>query len=192
MIISFNGDHGSGKSTIAEKISKELGYERVYLGQVFRNLAKERGFTLVEFAKLAETDPSIDMSVDAHIIELAKEKKDFVTESRTAWHFLPESLKIYLKVSPEEGARRMFEHLKSDKDSNRTNEDKGIETVEDVMESNKKRKEFDNIRYKKHYSIDPNNMSNYDLVIDTTNLTREEVLEKVLEFTKNEINKERK
>ncbi len=188
MIISFNGDHGSGKSTIAEKLSKKLGYERIYMGQIFRNLAEEKGLTVVEFAKFAETDSSVDKSVDDYVVKLGKKKKDFIIESRTAWHFLPESLKIYMKVSPEEGARRMFEHLKSDAKNNRENEDSGIKTIEDVIKSNQKRKSSDNGRYKEFYGIDTGNMENYDLVVNTTNLTREEVFEKVFEFVKSEIN----
>ncbi len=192
MIISFNGDHGSGKSTIAEKISKKLGYERIYMGQIFRNLAEEKGLTLVEFAKFAETDSSVDKSVDDYIVKIGKEKEDFIIESRTAWHFLPKSLKIYLKVSSQEGARRMFEHLKKDVNNNRENEDRDIKTVEDVMKSNQKRKVSDNGRYKEFYGIDVNNMDNYDLVVDTTNLTREEVFERVLNFVNSKIDNKRK
>mgnify|MGYP003965939513 FL=1 len=187
MIISFNGDHGSGKSTIAERIAKELQYERFYLGQIFRDLAKERDLTLIEYLKLGETDASIDRSADDYIVKLGKERKDFVIESRTAWHFLPNSLKIYLGVSKEEGAKRMFKHLRED--NHRSNEDKGIETIEDVIVSNEKRKAADDARYQKYYSIDANEMKNYDFILDTTDLTKDEVFEKILEFIRSSISK---
>ena len=187
MVISFNGDHGSGKSTIAERISKELQYERFYMGQIFRDLAEEKGLTLIEYLKLGETDANIDKSADDYIVKLGEERKDFVIESRTAWHFLPKSLKIYLEVSKEEGARRMFKHLKEE--NQRSNEDRGIETVEDVIASNEKRKAADDARYQKYYGINANEMKNYDLVLDTTDLTKDEVFEKVSDFVGKVVNK---
>jgi cytidylate kinase len=187
MIITFNGDHGSGKSTIAKKIAEEIDYPRYYMGQIFRDLAKKRNLTLIEYLKLGETDSSIDKDVDDRIVELAKEKKDFVIESRTAWHFIPESLKIFLKVDEAEGVKRMFRHLK--KSDDRDNEDKRLKTLQDVLQSNRKRKSADDKRYKKYYGIDGNDMNNYDLVLDTTNLSIDEVFQKILLFIQNKMQK---
>ncbi len=49
----------------------------------------------------------------------------------------------------------------------------------------KKRFELENERYFKVYGIHKEDMSNYDFVLDTTNLTPEEVKEKIiLEYKK--------
>lgn len=187
MIITLNGDHGSGKSTIAKKLAEELGYERVYMGQIFRDLAEQKGVTLVNYLKMGETDPSIDREADERMVELSRKNKNLVIESRTAWHFIPESLKIYLKVDEEVGAERMFKHLQGE--SNRSNEDNNINSVDDIVESSRRRKATDNKRYQMYYNIDVYDPKNYDLVFDTTKLGIEDVFQKVLEFVKSHVGK---
>lgn len=181
MIISFNGDEGSGKSTIAKKIAEAFGYPRYYMGQIFRDMAKKRGLTIVEYVKLGESNPKIDKEVDDYLLGLAKKESDFVIESRTAWHLIPNSLKIYLKVDEKEGARRIFKQLKEEADSQR-NELKEVFLIEDVFESIRRRRKTDDLRYKKYYGIDIRKPENYDLYLDTTKLSRDEVFEHVIEF----------
>ncbi|MFA5872020.1 MAG: AAA family ATPase [Parcubacteria group bacterium] len=189
MIISFNGDEGSGKSTIALRAAEALGYPRYYMGQIFRDMAKKRGLTLVEYIRLAETDPSVDKEVDDYLIKLSKEQNDFVIESRTAWHLVPASLKIYLAVDETEGAKRIFKQIQEESDAKSSrNEDREIDTLESVLESNRKRKEIDDLRYKKYYGIDIRRPENYDLVLDTTKLTREEVFSQIMDFINEKIN----
>jgi len=180
MIICFNGDIGSGKSTIANKIAKTLKLSHFYMGQVLRDLAKKRKMTLVELLKSGEKDFSVDSCVDNFILKLAKRKNKFIIESRTAWHLIPESLKIYLKVSRLEGAKRVFSHLQ--KENKRKNEDVKLKTLKDVLKSNDQRRKTDNKRYKKYYNINLQKKTNYDFVLDTTKLSIEEVFTKTLEF----------
>jgi len=185
MIISFNGDEGSGKSTIAKKVAEAIGYPRYYMGQIFRDMAAKRGLTLVEYLKLGETDPNIDKEVDDYLLKLAEEQSNFIIESRTAWHLIPHSLKIYLEVDEREGAKRIFKELQ---ENNSRNEDKKVDSIEDVLKSNQRRKETDDLRYKKYYGIDIRDPKNYDFVLDTTNLSREEVLDKTMAFVKERLN----
>lgn len=192
MIISFNGDEGSGKSTIAQKVADELNCPRYYMGQIFRDMAKKRGLTLVEYLELGEQDPSVDKEVDDHLLQLAKNETDFVIESRTAWHLIPQSLKIYLKVDEDEGARRIFLELQNKAAQEARNEVTKVETQEEIKERLKRRRETDDKRYKKYYGIDIRKEENYDWVVDTTNLTIEQVLQKVLAFVKDNIASESK
>lgn len=179
MIISFNGDEGSGKSTIAKLVSAKLDYPRYYMGQIFRDMAAKRNLTLVEYLKLGETDPSIDKEVDDYLIDLSKKESDFVIESRTAWHFIPQSLKLYLHVDEEEGAKRVFSDLQKE---NQRNEIKGDFSLDDILKKIRDRRETDDARYMKYYGIDIRDEKNYDLVLDTTDLSIEEVFEKVMGF----------
>ncbi|MCX6762778.1 MAG: cytidylate kinase family protein [Candidatus Moranbacteria bacterium] len=179
MIISFNGDEGSGKSTIAEKVAQELGYPRYYMGQIFRDMAKKKGMTIAEYVKSGEKDPNVDKEVDDYFLQLAKEQDDFVLESRTAWHLLPQSLKIYLKVEESEGVKRIHKALQKD---NSRNEIRNLDSIETVL------KNIDDTRYKKYYGINIRDMKKYDFVLDTTKLTREEVFKKTISFIKKHIN----
>lgn len=186
MIISFNGDAGAGKSTIAQKLAEKLGWPRYYIGGIRRQKAKERGMTLAEYNKLGETDSSTDLEVDEYQKELGEKEDNFVIEGRTSWYFIPHSLKIYLEVKEEEGAQRIFNQLSKQKDNNR-NEGHDLDSVEKVLKSNKRRLKSDNKRYKKYFNIDVHNKKHYDIIIDTTNLSEKEVLEAVYEKVKNKL-----
>jgi cytidylate kinase len=184
MIISFNGDHGSGKSTIAEKVSDALGYSRFYIGQIFRDMAKEKGMTLPEFQKMHKYDSSADKEVDDYVVKLSKENDNFVIESRTAWHFIPNSIKIYLKVSDQEAAERVFREVQNE---NRKNELVDADSLVEVVKNLQDRKERDDDRYQRYYGINIRDEKNYDFVLDTTGLSIEEVFEKVMDFIKSKI-----
>lgn len=181
MIITFNGDEGAGKTTIGRRAAQKLGYKYYYTGQIFRDMADKRGLPLVEYLKLGETDPSIDKEIDDHTIELARKEDNFILDSRLAWYFIPQSLKIYLKVDEQAGVERIFEELKKE---NRRNETRSAHTMETLLKKIRERRELDNKRYKKYYGINIHNEKNYDFILDTTHLTIDEVFEKVMDFIK--------
>jgi len=179
MIITFNGDEGAGKTTIGRKIAQKIRFTYFYTGQIFRDMADKRGLTLVEYLKLGETDSTIDKEVDDYVIELAKKEDNFILDSRMAWHFIPDSLKIYLTVDELAGVKRIFEELKND---NNRNEVRTTHTMETLLRKIRERRESDNKRYMQYYGVDIHDKKNYDFVLDTTKLSREEVFEKVLAF----------
>ena len=179
MIISFNGDEGSGKSTIAKKAASKLNYPRYYMGQIFRDMAAKRNLTLVEYLKLGETDPNIDKEVDDYLLSLAKKEDDFVIEGRMAWHLIPKSLKIYLQVDETEGAKRILGELQKE---NQRNEIKGEASLSDIIQKVQERRKTDDKRYKKYYGVNIRKMENYDFVLDTTKFPIEKVFEKVMGF----------
>jgi cytidylate kinase len=184
MIISIAGAEGSGKSTIAKLLAAKLGWPRYYMGRIWREKAQALGLTLVEYQKMGETDPSIDLEVDEYQKELGESLDDFIIEGRTSWYFIPQSFKIYLDVSAAEGAKRIFKDLQ--KDSSR-NEDNNLKTVQDVLASVKIRHESNNLRYEKYFKIDVYDQSHYDFVLDTTNLNIDQVFAKVWEAVDNKL-----
>jgi len=184
MIISISGFHGSGKSTIAKMLAKELNWPHYCMGGLRREAAKKRGLTLAEYNKIGEKDPSTDLEVDNYQKKLGKKYDNFIIEGRTSWFFIPHSLKIYLDVSKKIGTERIFEHLK--KENNR-NEGKNLKTIEDVLNSVEERYLSDKKRYKKYFNIDVYNKKNYDFYIDTSYLDTQEVFKKVLSFVSKKI-----
>ncbi|HLN19373.1 MAG TPA: cytidylate kinase family protein [Patescibacteria group bacterium] len=185
MIISFNGDEGAGKSTIAQEVAEKLKFPRYYIGQIFRDLAKKNGMTVGEYGKKGTDDPTVDKEVDDYILNLSNTQDNFVIEGRMAFHIIPHSIKIYLKVNERTGAERIFHQLKNPNDRNETRNQ--YENVDEVMQKIKKRKETDNFRYQKYYNVDIRDEKNYDLVLDTTNLSREEAFDKVMAFVESKI-----
>lgn len=184
MIISISGSHGSGKSTIAKMLSEKMNWPRYYMGGLRREAALKKGLTLAEYNKLGENDPSTDLEVDNYQKELGQKLDNFIIEGRTSWYFIPHSLKIYIEVSQEIGAERIFESLKKENDRN---EDKNLNNLEDVIKSVQERYKSDKIRYEKYFGIDVYDLKNYDFVINTDKLSINEVFERVYNFIENKL-----
>ena len=98
MNITITGNLGSGKSSVAKKLI-EKGYEYSSTGNIFRQLAMERGLSVEEFNKqineaASRGDHSVDKMIDDTTTRIGKERDQVVFDSRLAWHFAPESFKI--------------------------------------------------------------------------------------------------
>ncbi len=168
--ITVSGDIGAGKSTFAKRLAETLNIPRIYIGQFMREEAAKRGITLEEFGKLLEQDDAIDREMDAHQQEVARQTPRGVFEGRTAWHFVENpDVKVFIAVSEEQAAKRIF----SDKNALR---DK-YATETEVLEGNKRRKQSEITRYQTYYGIDVYDQSNFDIIIDTSEKTLEEVFQ---------------
>ncbi len=187
MIITLSGTPGSGKSTIAKILAQKLNCERVYAGGIFRQWAKEKNMTVEEFNIYVKSHPEIDQKLDTSVAALAREMtfkgKDVIAEGRPLYHFLPESIKIFITVDSKEGARRILKDLnnKATKEARNQQEASSLEEMEKL---NIERENQEDKRYKKVYHINFRDPSNFDLIIDTTKITAEQVAEKILKFIK--------
>ncbi len=180
MIITISGLPGSGKSTVAKILAEKLGFKRYYMGGIRREAAKKAGMTIEEFNKLGENDFSTDKFVDDMLVEIGKKEDSLVIEGRTAFHFVPNSIKIFLDVDLKEGAKRIFLEKKQ---ANERNE-KSTSSAEEELKNLQERMESDEKRYMKYYGFRCYDKKHYDFVVDTTKLTPEQVAEKVLGFVK--------
>ncbi|MBI4152802.1 AAA family ATPase [Candidatus Woesearchaeota archaeon] len=185
MIITISGTPGSGKSTVAKLLVEKLSAERIYVGGILRALAREKGMTLKELNAYAQTHPETDVDVDtkaaAEARLLEKQGKIVVVEGRTQFHFLPKSVKVYIKVDPVVGAQRIWKDLQSAATRQERNEG-NLRSLEETEQRTRKREEEDARRYKKYYGIDHRDESQYDLVLDSTRQSAEEIAGKIVNF----------
>jgi len=184
MIISINGNMGSGKTTLAKKLSERLGWNYYSMGELRREAARKRGITLAEYNKLGESDISTDLEVDKFQQELGEKNDNFVIDGRTSWYFIHNSLKIFLDVDEKVGAQRVWHNIQN---STIRNEDKNLYSLNDVLISIRKRKKSDIFRYKKYFNIKVYNIKNYDLVIDTSKLKKNETFKIAYNFIKEKL-----
>ena len=173
---------GSGKTTVAKKLAKQLGYKHYYIGGMRREMARKRGMTLARFNKLGEKKFFTDKIVDEYQKKLGQTQDNFIIEGRTSFFFIPQSLKIFLDCSTSEGAKRIWGALQ--KSPQKRNEDKNLKSHQDVLKSIKERIRSDRLRYNKYYKINIFAKKHYDLYLDTTRLNPIQEFNKVYEFVK--------
>jgi cytidylate kinase len=183
MEIIIGGPPGVGTTTVAKAISEKLNLRYISTGELFRQIAEQKG---LEVEKLSETaSKEVDFEVDSITLD-ELEKGDVVIESELAsWAktfakalgktFDKKLINIWLTASLEARAQRILTDEKA-----RTAET--YSSLEQVKEKIIKRFEEDKRRYKEYYGIDLDDMSIYDLVIDTENIGSEEVINKIIEF----------
>ena len=169
-IISLAGDLASGKGTVSEILIKDLNYGIYRNGEYARKLANEKGLDITSFNSYLAEHPEIDLQIEKSAAEYAEEHDEFIIDARLGWYAVPESFKIYLRVDIDVAAKRAFE------DSKRKSTE-SFETVEQQKEDMQKRYKLENERYWNLYHVHKDDMNNYDLVIDTTDKTPEQVAE---------------
>ena len=169
--ISLAGDLGSGKSTVAKILLERLGAEYYSTGAIVRSIAENRGMTVTELNIYMETHPEIDHEIDDGIAALSEVDKFLIIDSRMAWHFTKGTFKVYLSSDIETSSIRIMQ-------ANRACEH--CQTLEETIESTRARRESEKKRYMDQYGVDIKDLSNYSLVVDTTNATPEEVAECII------------
>ncbi len=168
MLITVSGPAGSGKSTLAAGLADALGHEHVSGGDIFRALADERGYSLVEFNELAEEDDQIDRDLDRRLRETARESTDLVLESRLAGWMAAEyaDLRVWLDAPLDVRADRIADR-----------EDKPLD---EVLEETRARAASEAQRYREYYGIDIEDHSIYDLTVNTARWDADACLSLVL------------
>jgi cytidylate kinase len=175
-IITIAGRPGSGKSSTAKRLAAELGYRHFSSGDLFRGLASERGIELLQANLTAEQNAEIDHLVDGKLQEIGKTEDKLVIDSRTAWHWIPNSLKVFLDLD----LRIASERILKDTDDVRTGSEHVHSDISEYERLLERRLASETRRYKKLYGIDPYDMRNYDLVIDTEANNLDEVVQLIL------------
>ena len=163
-VITVSGFHGVGKSVLAKHIAKELGLRYISAGQIFRQEALRRGFSVEEFSVVASMNPEIDKAIDMRMLEEAK-KGDVVIDALLAGWFVREyaDLKIWLHAPLEVRVRRIVER-----------EGRGYE---EVLRETIIRESLERERFFRYYGINIDDLRIYDIVLNTEGLSLEDLLE---------------
>ena len=173
-IISLAGDLAAGKGTVSEILIKDLNYGIYRNGEYARKLARDMGLDITSFNAFLAEHPEIDLQIEKSASEYAKEHDNFIIDARLGWYAVPESFKVYLRVDIDVAAQRAFN------DPNRKSTE-SFATVEEQKADMIRRYKLENERYWKLYHVRKDDMSNYDLVIDTTQLAPEQIAKKIMD-----------
>jgi cytidylate kinase len=95
-----------------------------------------------------------------------------ILDSRLGFYCQPKAFKVYLDVSDEEAARRIFG------DKERTGD--AYNSLQAVQDATEKRNQDDIHRYKELYNIDLSDKANFNLVVDTDGKIPQQVAEEII------------
>ena len=166
MIITIGGLPGTGTTTAAKLLSEKLDIPYISTGSIFRQMAKERGMSVLEFSDLAENDNTIDIEIDKRQAELAKSSSDLIIEGRLSAYFIDADFKLWLNAPLNIRAERI---------ADRESKDVDVATREVKI-----REESEALRYKEIHNININNMDIYDLVINSGTFEPEPIINIIL------------
>ena len=107
MRITIGGTPVSGKGTAGRLLAKELEYEYWSAGDVWRAEAEKRGMTLIEFHGYLTANPAFDHELDERQAALS-ERDDIIIDSRLGFHFVKNSVTVYLTVNIDVAAARLL------------------------------------------------------------------------------------
>lgn len=153
--ITVSGISGVGKGTIAETVAKDLGLQKIVMGDVFRSIAKQRNMELEKFSAVREDE--IDYEIEKICLELAM-----------AGNVVLDGRMTGMTAGGHADCRVLIE-CDMEKKSARVAKRENISPQEATARL-KARDASDSAKYFQLYGFDGSDRSFYDVVIDTTNM----------------------
>ncbi|MFP4558061.1 MAG: (d)CMP kinase [Archaeoglobaceae archaeon] len=171
MRITISGLPGSGTSTVAKILASKLDYSLISAGEIFRELARKRGYTLEQFSKIAEQDSAIDFYIDRLQKERAEKAKNAVIEGRLSGWMVKDAFKVFLFADRESRVSRIAKREKKDLYSARE------ETIN--------REKDEERRYSKFYGINVSDWSLYHIILNSGYFGPESIANIILKAIEN-------
>jgi cytidylate kinase len=154
LVITIGGLHGTGKTTYAKALAKIFNLRHFSAGEAFRRLAQESGITIQELARKALKDRSIDERIDGMVKEEASKGGVIIDGLLSAWMAEDKAhVKIYLWASDKVRFKRIAER-------------DGI-SLREAEKTTIEREKAEKERYIKYYGINLEDLSVYDIILNT-------------------------
>ncbi len=176
-IVAIGGPHGSGKSSVAKRIAEKFNMNYVSAGQVFRDMAKEMNLSLEEFSVLATKDSNYDLEIDRRTETLSQIDNTVVDAQLAAYKVAKANIRICITASPQVRWKRISKREQT--------------TLEKARNETIIREDVERERFKKLYNIDIDDMSVYDVIINSDRLDEEEVYDLVEVVVRHVLEKEK-
>jgi cytidylate kinase len=175
-VITVSGPHGTGKSTYARALADALRLRYVCAGELFRDLANERGVTLEALSRIAAEDPAIDRIIDERTKVEAKRGGVVIDAQLGAWMVKELADVKVLIIAPDDVRfRRIAERDRI--------------SIQEARKQTLARELIQKQRYQKYYGLDVSDLSIYDLKIDTGLYPIEKTKSVVIESVRRLLNK---
>jgi cytidylate kinase len=171
--IVVSGDLGSGKSTVSVELAARLGIRRISVGDLYREMAQSRGMSALQLNLHAELDDAVDGYVDELQREVARsDDEQLVVDGRLAWFFFTKAFKVHLITDPAVAAQRVLLRPSDD-----------VEAYSSLAEARERldtRSESERARFLSRYGVDKNRLRNYDMVCDTTRVSPDQIVDRIV------------
>lgn len=157
---AISGEIGSGKTSVAKLLGHASGREVVHAGSILREAAAALGVTVLEANSIAEQDEDLDLAIDEILLKFGRSNSSLIFDSRMAWYILPSAFKVHLIVNPDVAAQRLV--------IGRASEVERYRSLEEARRCAEQRYQSERRRFDRRYGVDMALLSNYDLVVDTS------------------------
>jgi len=175
-VITISGPHGTGKSTYAKALADAFQLRYLSAGELFRDLAREKGVTLEAFSKMAAEDPAVDKMIDERT-KAEAEKGGVVIDAQLGGWMVNKLADVKVLIVAPDDVR--FKRIAMRE---------GI-SVEEARKQTLAREAFQRQRYEKYYGVDVTDVSIYDVKVDTGVYSLEKAKSIVIDSVRNQLGK---
>jgi len=160
LVITLSGLHGTGKTTYAKTLSQIFNLRHISAGILFRQIAAEKKISISELTQMASRNDKIDQLIDERTRMEAERGNVIIDGLLAGWIALKYvNIKLYLTT---------LDNVRFSRIATREN----ISTI-NAQKLTLFREEIERKRFIKYYNLNIDNLTIYDLILNTDLLSIE-------------------